>query len=97
LYTGQIFLFVIAGSASISTTWQSLSKVSNYYGSDKLIYVAHSRDGLSYFFLDKKVTKKSSQQRGFSRTGHAAQSEENLGCNLFPLLRSLMAIASGKN
>ncbi|WP_292970845.1 hypothetical protein, partial [Mucilaginibacter sp.] len=44
-----------------------------------------------------KVTKKSSQQRGFfSHKAFALLSGITTGCKNLPLLRSLIAIASGK-
>jgi len=41
---------------------------------------------MRYFFLDKKVTKKSSQQRGFfAARAFARQIRQNLGCIYFAL------------
>jgi hypothetical protein len=51
----------------------------------------------SYFFLDKKVTKKSSQQIGFfAAQAFALQIGQNHGCNYFALLRSHFPDASAK-
>ncbi|WP_290304629.1 hypothetical protein [Mucilaginibacter flavus] len=48
---------------------------------------AHSpRERACYFFLDKKVTKKSSQQKGFfAAQAFSLQNGQNLGWNYFAL------------
>jgi hypothetical protein len=52
---------------------------------------------LCHFFLDKKVTKKSSQQKGFfAAQAFALQIRQNRGCNLFALASPAHARASSK-
>jgi hypothetical protein len=48
--------------------------------------------GLCHFFLDKKVTKKSSQPECFfALDAFALQIRQNLGCKILPHYRSLKA------
>jgi hypothetical protein len=57
---------------------------------DRHHLVAHSRDRPISFEASKETKMLVSKEASF-RSGHAAQSRENLGCNLSPQLRSLLA------